>query len=91
MPHPPMPQPEEDPALRAELERALEPYRELLPPEMLQHFRETLADALTTHPVAARLLERVRPQPVVVASGELDETGAPAGSDADDEAKGRAG
>ena len=91
MPHPPIPEPGEDPALRAELERALEPYREVLPPEMLQHFRETLADALTTHPVAARLLERVRPPPVVDASGELERAGAPAASDEDDEAKGRAG
>lgn len=90
MPDPRAPQPDEDPTLHAELERALEPYRELLPPEMLEHFRETLADALTTHPVAARLLERVRPPPVVAISGEAEKVGALAASREDD-AKGRAG
>src|SRR5262245_2801914 len=69
--------PAEDPVLEAELDRALRPYRDLLPPEMLRHFRETLADALTTHPVGSRLLERVKPPPVVAKSGDVDEDGNP--------------
>jgi hypothetical protein len=80
----------EDPTLEAELDRALGPYRDLLPPELLEQLRETLADALTTHPVGVRLLERVRPPPTVVQSGEAEKDGA-AGEEDDDEARGRAG
>jgi hypothetical protein len=52
----------EDPFLEAELDRAMESYKTLLPPEMFTFFRETLSDTLTTHPVAARLLSRARPR-----------------------------
>jgi hypothetical protein len=70
-----MPDPPADPTLEAELDRALDPYRELLPPDLLAAMRETLADTLTTHPVGARLLARVRPPPVVVHSGDAEVAG----------------
>jgi hypothetical protein len=82
--------PPEDPTIEAELDRALEPYRDLLPAEMLAELRETLGDALATHPVGARLLERVKPPPVVVRSEETAKDGA-VGEEGDDWAKGQAG
>lgn len=60
----------EDPFLEAELDRALEPYRDLLSPEMLQDFRELLGDVLTTHPTASRVLDRTRPRVSPQRSGE---------------------
>jgi hypothetical protein len=86
-----MPEPPVDPTLEAELDRALDPYRELVPPDLLAAMRETLADALTTHPVGARLLARVRPPPVVAQSGDVEAGGAAgveppvAGDDAKDD------
>jgi hypothetical protein len=52
--------PEDDPDLQAELKRALGPYERMLPPEILQTMREMLIDALTTHPVGVRLMEKAR-------------------------------
>jgi hypothetical protein len=52
--------PEDDPDLQAEVKRALGPYEKLVPPEVLQAMRETLIDALTTHPVGVRLMEKAR-------------------------------
>ncbi len=72
-----MPEPPDDPALEAELARALDPYRDLLTPELQDELREILADALTTHPVGSRLLERLRP-PV---SGEVERESAPGDGD----------
>jgi hypothetical protein len=51
---------EDDPDLQAEVKRALGPYEKLLPPQVLQTMRETLIDALTTHPVGVRLMEKAR-------------------------------
>ena len=70
-----MTEPPADPALEAELDRALEPYRDLLEPDLLAAMRETLADALTTHPVGSRLLARVRPPPTVARSGDVEAAG----------------
>ena len=66
---------EEDPFLEAELERALAPYRALLPPEMLVVFRETLSDALTTHPVGSRLFDRTRPHDITQTSEMREKAG----------------
>jgi hypothetical protein len=52
--------PEEDPILRAELDRALAPYKKLVPPKMLEVMRENLRHALTEHPVGKALVDRVR-------------------------------
>jgi len=51
-----------DPILEAELERALAPYRGVLPAEVLQEFRDALEHALTKHPTGSLLLARVRPR-----------------------------
>ncbi|MCC6556829.1 MAG: hypothetical protein IT372_28060 [Polyangiaceae bacterium] len=61
---------QEDPFLEAELDRALEPYRDLMSPEMLEHYRELLGDLLTTHPEGKRLLERARPRRAPDKSGQ---------------------
>ena len=58
---PPVPDiPEDDPVLQAEVKRALGPYEQILPPATLKAMRETLIDALTTHPVGRRALEKLR-------------------------------
>lgn len=43
------------------VQRALAPYRGRFPPELLEHFAEELRELLFTHPVASRVLSRVRP------------------------------
>ena len=60
-PNPPLPDiPEDDPVLQAEVKRALAPVEKKVPPAVLKTMRETLIDALTTHPVGIRTLERLR-------------------------------
>jgi hypothetical protein len=62
--------PEEDePFLKAELDRALLPYKDLYTPEMAAYARELLAEFLTTHPVGRKLLDRARPRRPVQRSG----------------------
>jgi hypothetical protein len=61
----------EDPLLTEHVERALAPYRALLPPEALAGFREMLQLFYTTNPVASRALSELRKAPVVDESGEL--------------------
>lgn len=57
--------------LEAQLERAMAPYKDILPPEALAEMRAMLSDFLATHPVASRLMARLRPAPVVQASGAV--------------------
>lgn len=58
---PPLPDiPEDDPVLQAEVKRALGPYEKMLPPSVLKTMRETLIDALTTHPAGIRALAKLR-------------------------------
>jgi hypothetical protein len=52
--------PADDPELDAEVERALAPYAHLLPPDVLQTMRETLADMLASHPVGSVLMNESR-------------------------------
>lgn len=52
----------QDPVLAAEVERAIAPYRSVLPAEAIRVIAEILEHALTTHPVGAELLDRVRPR-----------------------------
>lgn len=54
-----------DPILVESVEKALEPYRETLSPEMLEHFRTEALVLLTTHPYPAALLETLQPDPVL--------------------------
>lgn len=51
---------DDDPVLAAEMERALAPYRSLVPPDMLEVLRDTLRHALTQHSVGKDLLDRAR-------------------------------
>jgi hypothetical protein len=54
-------EPAEDPALAAEIDRALAPYVGLVDAETLGFMRAELATTLLSHPVGRRLLDRVRP------------------------------
>ena len=49
-----------DPILEAEIERALAPYRNLLPPDAIEEMRSVLAEILLSHPVTSLYLERIR-------------------------------
>jgi hypothetical protein len=58
-------QPPEDPLLLDIIERALSPYKELLPAETLAAMRAEMADAMASYPYPAALLRKLRPPPVV--------------------------
>jgi hypothetical protein len=59
------------------IDEALAPYRDLLPPEVLADFAECLDLFLTTHPVAALVVERLRPRSAPETSAEMDRNGEP--------------
>lgn len=59
----------DDSILKAEVERAVAPYRRILPPEAVAAMSEALEHILLTHPVGAALLDRVRPQAAPDRSG----------------------
>ena len=62
--------PDDDPFLQAEVNRALAPaVKRGVPPEVLQTMRETLMDALRTHPVGARVFHRARNAALAKQSG----------------------
>ena len=65
-----MPDPE-DALIEAQVERALAPYRSMVTPEALEAMREVLTDVLATHPVAVRLLARLRERATVQVSGPV--------------------
>jgi hypothetical protein len=52
--------PEEDPVLEARIQHALAPYVDRLTPAALAEARRMLTLMLTTHPVLAPLMDRVR-------------------------------
>ncbi len=56
--------------LDQEVERALAPYRGVVSLELLAHFEKRLREALLLHPVGRRFLNRTRPTPELVKSGE---------------------
>lgn len=66
------PAPIEDPLIREEVERAMAPYLDLLPPEALAAMREYLGDFAGSHPTMRRLLDRLRPPKEVAKSDVLD-------------------
>lgn len=72
-----------DPLLEEKLDRALAPYVDLLPPEVLAQLREDLGDFATTHPEMARMLARLRPPPVVAESGEVPTSAAESSNQGD--------
>lgn len=51
---------DDDPLLAAEIERAIEPYRGLVPPQMLLVLRNIARMSLTEDPLGRQLLERMR-------------------------------
>lgn len=50
----------DDPILNAEVENAIAPYRDLLPPEMVDVLRATVLQAYTEHPCGQRILQGLR-------------------------------
>lgn len=70
--------PLEDPIIRAEVDRAVAPYRATLGKEALEELRNVIAVQLASHPVLSRLVSRLKPPPVVHVSDEL-----PSGGDGD--------
>jgi hypothetical protein len=62
--------PEEEAAMQAEIELALEPYRKIAPPQLIPTLREELERALRTHPYPRQLLRAFAPRTPVAASGE---------------------
>lgn len=50
----------EDPLIEAHVERAIAPYRAVLPPEALEELRELMVAVLLTHPEVAPVLDRLR-------------------------------
>jgi hypothetical protein len=51
-----------DPVTAAHLERALAPYRGVLPPDALAELEELLLGVLLTHPEVAPVANRLRPR-----------------------------
>ena len=51
---------------------AFAPFIGLLPPDVMETFREELADALALHPQASLLVRRALPDPSAHKSGEVD-------------------
>jgi hypothetical protein len=64
-----LPEDEPDPQLIEEVERALDAYRELLPPDALEAMREEMLAFATGHPAMRELWLRARPRPVLESSG----------------------
>ena len=66
-----------DPVVKAAVDQAMEPYRELVTPEALAEMREDLADYLVMHPVTDRLVRRLRPRTTVASGVEAKDGAAP--------------
>ncbi|MEJ7734698.1 MAG: hypothetical protein WKG00_36575 [Polyangiaceae bacterium] len=61
-----------DPYIEQLVDRAVAPYRGKLAVAVLEELRELLGDALATHPVVSRLVERGRPHENVLQSDEQE-------------------
>ncbi|MGK3991683.1 hypothetical protein [Sorangium sp. So ce1024] len=61
--------PPDDPVVVAHVERALAPYRDLLPAEAREACEEVLVMMLTTHPEVAPMVNRLRRAAAVQRSG----------------------
>jgi hypothetical protein len=61
--------PPDDPVVVAQAERALGPYRDVLPTEALEACEDMLIMMLTTHPEIAPMVERIRRAAPVQQSG----------------------
>lgn len=69
--------PPDDPIVVAQVERALAPYRGLLPPEAREACEEVLVMVLTTHPEVAPMVNRLRRAVAVQRSGPRPREAAP--------------
>jgi hypothetical protein len=66
----------EDPAdVNARIERALAPYKDLVPPEDLQFMREMLELYANSHPDVATLIDGLRKRPTVNRSTDMARPG----------------
>jgi len=63
--------PLEDPVIREQVDRAVEPYLSVLSAEELTALRNLLATTLATHPALSRMVARLRPAPTVHTSGAV--------------------
>jgi hypothetical protein len=69
----PRPEPDDgDPILEARVAHAVAPYVGLLPAGDVESLRALTRRFLATHPVAAPLVDRLRPRAAPSASGEVD-------------------
>ncbi|WP_437669487.1 hypothetical protein [Sorangium sp. So ce131] len=69
----PRPEPDDaDPILEARVAHAVTPYADLLPAHDLEALRALTERFLATHPVAAPLVERLRPRTPPASSGEVE-------------------
>lgn len=59
-----------DPVVRAAVDQALERYRDLVSPEVLEEMRESLADFLVMHPATNRLVRSLQPRTNVASGAE---------------------
>jgi hypothetical protein len=66
-----------DPVVKAAVDQAMEPYRGLVTPEVLEEMREDLADYLLMHPVTDRLVRRLRTRTNVASGAEAKDGAAP--------------
>jgi hypothetical protein len=64
-------QPPDDPLLLELIDRALAPYRALLPEQTLATMRAEMADAIATYPYPSALLRKLQPPPVVQESNTV--------------------
>jgi hypothetical protein len=69
----PRPDPDDgDPTLEARVAHAVAPYADLLPADDLEALRALTERFLATHPVAAPLVDRLRPRTPPASSGEIE-------------------
>ena len=76
-----LPKPPLDPIVEAQIERSLARYVGLVPDAMMATMRDVLEDALTTHPVAVKLVDHLRERVAPDTSGVVPKDGAEAMSD----------
>lgn len=60
----------DDPELSLAIEQALAPFEGMLPAATLAQMRREMAIQLSTHPHTAAMLRQLRPDPVVLKTGE---------------------
>lgn len=54
------------------LDRAMAPYIDLVPADVLVFMRDALREELLAHPVSAKLINRLRPRPDMAQSDDIE-------------------